>query len=341
MSPLHKKITIYDVARRAGVAISTVSRVLNESPYVSDQTRNKVKKTIADLEFYPQVNARKLASKQPQIIAVAVPTFTTPFYNEVLKGLKDEIQTLDLDFIIYNTGSSHPTENLRGFLDRGTPDALIIFSIALDEPILRRLQKIHIPVLLVDLDYPDFDCIRWNNYSGGRLAGAHLVACGYRKIGMIRSQRNVHITIQREDGFKTVLEENGITIDDRYVASGISTKHAGFSEEAGYEAAHMIYERGALPEAIYCSNDTLALGAMCAFRELGIKIPEDIGLMGYDNIKTSKYIGLTTIDQKMTQVGSMAVKRMAELIYTKEKKPAHIQSLIEPVLISRETTRNR
>lgn len=340
MSPTHKKITIYDVARRAGVAISTVSRVLNESPYVSDQTRKKVEKAISDLEFYPQVNARKLASKQPQIIAVAVPTFTTPFYNEMLKGLKDEIQSLDLDFIIFNTGSSQPTENLRGFLDRGTPDALIIFSIALDEPLLRRLHKIHVPVILVDLDYPDFDSIRWNNYMGGRLAGEHLIRCGYRKIGMIRSQRNVHITQAREEGFITMLEEHGITVDERYVASGISTKHAGFSEEAGYEAAQILYERGPLPEAIYCSNDTQAIGAMCAFRELGINVPDDVGLMGYDNIKTAKYIGLTTIDQKMTQVGSMAVKRMAELIYSKEKNPAHVQTLIEPELIVRESTRN-
>jgi LacI family transcriptional regulator len=338
---MNKKITIYDVARRAGVAISTVSRVLNQSPYVSDATRKKVDKAIQDLEFYPQVNARKLASKQPQIIAVAVPTFTTPFFNEVLKGLKDEIQDMDLDFIIFNTGSQNSTENLRGFLDRGTPDALIILSIALDDYLLNRLRKMHIPVVLVDLDYPEFDVIKWDNYKGGWMAGEHLVDCGYREIGMIQSHRNARINEVREQGFKDALAKHGITLNEKYIASGISTKHAGFSEEAGYEAVKILHEKGALPEALFCSNDAQAIGAMKALRELEVRIPRDIGLIGYDNIKTSRFLGLSTIDQKMAQVGSMAVKRMAELIYTKEKNPSKIQVVIEPQLIARESTRKR
>ena len=338
---MKKKITIYDVARRAGVAISTVSRVLNQSPYVSDATRKKVDKAIQDLEFFPQVNARKLASKQPQIIAVAVPTFTTPFFNEVLKGLKDEIQDMDLDFIIFNTGSQHSTENLRGFLDRGTPDALIILSIALDDYLLNRLRKMHIPVVLVDLDYPDFDVIKWDNYKGGCMAGEHLIECGYKKIGMIQSHRNARINEVREQGFKDALAKHGISLQEKHIASGVSTKHAGFSEEAGYEAVKILHERGALPEALFCSNDAQAVGAMMAFRELRIRIPEDIGIIGYDNIKTSRFLGLSTIDQKMAQVGSMAVKRMAELIYSKEKNPSKIQVVIEPQLIARESTRKR
>lgn len=338
---MNKKITIYDVARRAGVAISTVSRVLNQSPYVSDPTRKRVEKAIAELEFYPQVNARKLASKEAQIIAVAVPTFTTPFFNEVLKGLKDEIQPIDLDFIIYNTGSSSPTENLKGFLDRGTPDALIVFSIALDEKLLHRLHKMHVPVVLVDMDYPDFDTIKWDNYKGGWLAGEHLVSCGYKKIGMIQSHRNARISEIREQGFRDALAKNGLTLDDKYVAAGISTKHAGFSEEAGYEAVNILNDRKTMPEALFCSNDTQAVGAMCAFRELGIRVPEDIGIIGYDNIKTSRFLGLTTIDQKMTQVGSMAVKRMVELIYTKEKNPPRTASVIEPELIVRQSTKKQ
>lgn len=336
---MNKKITIYDVARRAGVAISTVSRVLNQSPYVSDQTRKKVDKAIQDLEFIPQVSARKLASKQPQIIAVAVPTFTTPFFNEVLKGLRDELQTLDLDFIIYNTGSVSPTENLRGFLDRGTPDAMIIFSIALDEYVQHRLSKMHIPVVLVDLDNSEFDTIRWDNYKGGYLAGEHLAKCGYKRIGMIQSHRNARINEVREQGFRDALAIHNVPLDARYATAGVSTKHAGFSEEAGYEAVKILHERGDMPDAIFCSNDTQAIGAMMALKELGLSVPGDIGLIGYDNIKTSRFVGLTTVDQKMTIVGSMAVKRMAELIYTKEKHPARVHTVIEPELIVRDTTK--
>ena len=106
--PRQKKITIYQVAQRAGVAISTVSRVLNNSPNVSQSTKDKVNEAIKDLNFRPQVSARNLASRKPQMLAIAVPSFTTPYYTEVLKGVKDEIGDLDLDIVIYNTGSKNP-----------------------------------------------------------------------------------------------------------------------------------------------------------------------------------------------------------------------------------------
>ncbi|HKJ33335.1 MAG TPA: LacI family DNA-binding transcriptional regulator, partial [Balneolales bacterium] len=173
-----KKVTIYDVAKKANVAISTVSRVLNESPYVSVKTKKKVKKAIEELEFYPQVNARKLASKEPQMIAMAVPTFTTPFFNEVLKGVKDEITNIDLDLIIFNTGSAESKENFKKFLDRGTPDAIIIFSIEIDDEIARRLTHMDVPIILVDTKHPNFDYYWWDNYKGGFLAGEHLAKQG-------------------------------------------------------------------------------------------------------------------------------------------------------------------
>ena len=120
---MNKKVTIYEVAKKAGVAISTVSRVLNGSENVSEETKVKVNTVIKELNFRPQVNARKLASKEPQMLAIAVPSFTTPFFNEVLKGVKDEIRKMDLDIILYNTGSKNPEEAVHNFFDRGTADS--------------------------------------------------------------------------------------------------------------------------------------------------------------------------------------------------------------------------
>src|SRR5690554_2251105 len=124
--PMSKKVTIYEVAKNAGVAISTVSRVLNKSPNVSEEAKIKVDKAIKELSFRPQVSARKLASKEPNMVAIAVPSFTTPFFNEVLKGVKDEIKKMDLDIIMYNTGSRNPEEAVHNFFDPGTADAVII-----------------------------------------------------------------------------------------------------------------------------------------------------------------------------------------------------------------------
>lgn len=332
-----KKVTIYDVAKKANVAISTVSRVLNDSPYVSDKTKKKVKKAIEDLEFYPQVSARKLASKEPQMIAMAVPTFTTPFFNEVLKGVKDEITNIDLDLIIFNTGSADSKENFKKFLDRGTPDAIIIFSIEIDEEISRRLSHLNIPILLVDTKHPDFDYYWWDNYKGGFLAGEHLAKQGFKKIGMIRAHTRANKYIQREQGFRDALIKYDVPLQEEYIASGITRKHAGFSEEAGYEALHILHNRNTIPDAIFCSNDMQALGAMHALAELNLRVPDDVALIGFDNVKIAKYLDLTTIDQKMIDIGRVAIKRLANKIY--EEAEELQQVTVEPVLVVRNSTK--
>jgi len=332
-----KKNTIYDVAKRAGVAISTVSRVLNQSPYVSDNTKQRVEKAIKELDFYPQVNARKLARKEAQIITVAVPTFTTPFFNEVLKGVKDEIKNTDLDFIIYNTGSENPEANFTGFIEKGIPDAVIIFSIEITETIHKRLKDLPIPVILVGSDHPSYDRIYWDNYKGGFIAGEHLVKQGFTKIGMIRPHSTSSISDQRERGFRDALREYGVPMDEDYLVSGITRKHAGFSEEAGSEAINILLSRKKLPQALFCSNDAQAIGAIHALHERGMRVPEDIAVMGYDNIKISKYLNLTTIDQKMYEVGKAAIKRLTARIKNIDLETSN--TLIQPELVVRKSTR--
>jgi LacI family transcriptional regulator len=331
-----KKITIYDVAKKAGVAISTVSRVLNDSPYVSEETKTKVQQAIESLDFRPQVNARMLAKRQPQIIAVAVPTFTTPFFNEVLKGVKDEIAKLDLDFIIYNTGSEDPEENFRRFIDRGIPDGLVIFSIEITEEIDKRLKDYDIPIIIVGSDHPNYDYFYWDNYKGGYIAGEHLAQQGYKKIGMIRSHSKSRVSDQREKGFRAALEKFNIELDEKYLVTGITRKHAGFSEEAGFEAIKILSERDAIPEALFCSNDSQAIGAIFALNKMGLSVPEDVAILGYDNIKISRYLDVSSIDQLMYDVGTRSIQRLAER-YKNKDLPLK-QSVIEPILIPRKST---
>lgn len=331
-----KKHTIYDVAKRAGVAISTVSRVLNQSPYVSDSTKSRVEKAISELYFYPQVNARNLARKEAQLISVAVPTFTTPFFNEVLKGVKDEIKTTGLDFIIYNTGSDNPEANFSGFIEKGIPDAMIIFSIEITETIHKRLKDLPIPVILVGYEHPDYDYIYWDNYHGGFIAAEHLVKQGFTKIGMIRPHSKSTISDQRERGFRDALRENGVPMDEDYLVSGITRKHAGFSEEAGAEAINILLARNKMPQALFCSNDAQAIGAIHSLEEKGFSVPADVAVMGYDNIKISNYLNLSTVDQKMYEVGKASIKRLAERIKNLDLKP--MQTLIKPELVVRKST---
>ncbi len=333
---MSKKVTIYEVAKIAGVAISTVSRVLNDSPNVSDETKEKVQKAIDELNFRPQVSARKLASKEPQILAVAVPSFTTPFFNEVLKGVKDEIRKMDLDIILYNTGSKDPEEAVINFFDRGTADALILLSIDVSESVHRHLQTTHIPIVLVNTSHESYNYYMVNDYRGGYMAGEHLVKQGFERMGMIVTPIDTKSSSDRERGFKDALRNFKMPIHNDLFVSGDTTKHAGFTEESGFEAIYKFKEMGQFPDALFCANDTQALGALHALSKLGMRVPEDIAIMGYDNIKLSKYLDLTTVDQQMHKIGTQATARLAEII--KDSSSPLVQESHQPILVERGST---
>ena len=330
---MNKKVTIYEVAKLAGVAISTVSRVLNGSPNVSEGTKTKVSAAIKELKFRPQVSARKLASGSPQMLAIAVPTFTTPYFNEVLKGVKDEIQKMDLDIIIYNTGSRNPEEAVQNFFDRGTADAALLLSINITDKVNEIIQSSGIPIVLVGTNHPEYNYYDINDYHGGFIAGEHLVKQGFEKIGMITTVHENQQASDRKRGFIDALKDFKMPVHDKFFVSGESQKHAGFTEEAGFEAIYKYKEMGEFPDAVFCSNDTQALGALHALSNLGMKVPDDIALMGYDNIKISKYLDLTTIDQKMYDVGVRATERLSQII---ESNDSELEQLNQnPLLLER------
>ncbi|MAL16499.1 MAG: LacI family transcriptional regulator [Balneola sp.] len=336
---MNKKVTIYEVAKRAEVAISTVSRVLNGSENVSKATKEKVEKAIDELNFRPQVSARKLASKEPQMLAIAVPSFTTPYFNEVLKGVKDEIKKMDLDIIMYNTGSKQPEEAVQNFFDRGTADAVILLSIDVSDKVHKLIQATQTPAVLVNAQHPSYNYFMLNDYQGGYLAGEHLVKQGFENLGMITSVIDSRASQQRLKGYTDALKNYKMKVDKSLFMSGDSTKHGGFTEESGFEAIYKFDKQGKFPDAIFCSNDTQAVGAIYALSKLGLKVPDDIAIMGYDNIKLSKYLELTTIDQKMYTIGVQATKRLAEII-TKPDDELY-QTTINPVLVKRGSTENK
>jgi LacI family transcriptional regulator len=331
-----KKPTIYEIAEKVGVSTATVSRVLNDSPRVSDKTKKRILKAMREMNYAPRLTARKLASSKPELIGVIVPSFTTPYFNEVLKGIKDEISRTDLDMMIYNTGSDNPESGLREFFSRGIADALIVLSIDLPDKINKQLLATEVRTVLVNTTHTDHSYFQVNDYRGGQMAAEHLVTQGYRSMGIISAAEESQMAIERTGGFVDYLNEKGIEIKDKHFVSGSVSKHAGFSEEAGFEAIHKFKEQGDYPEAIFCLNDTLAVGAMYALSRMGMKVPEDVAVMGYDNIKLSKYLDLTTIDQKMYSIGVNAIKQMTRLI--DEIDASIVQEVSDPVLVKRGST---
>ncbi len=332
-----KKATIREVAKQVGVSVATVSRVINESPHVSDDTKRKVLDVMEEMNYAPQITARKLASGKTQILAVVVPSFTTPYFNEVLKGIKDEIAQTDLDLMMYNTGSRNPEAGMKQFFDRGMADAVIILSIGVPDKVHKQLQAMQTKTVLVNTMRPEYNYFQVNDYKGGYLAGEHLAQQGFKDIGVISAATDPVPAVDRRRGFTNALQEHGLQVNEDFSVKGESMKHGGFSEEAGFEAIKKFQKQGEFPEAIFCLNDTLAIGAMYALSRLDKKVPEDIAIIGYDNIKLSKYHDLTTVDQKMYTIGTRAIRRLSELINGTDEKLQ--QETIDPVLVERGSSR--
>ena len=331
-----KKATIREVASRVGVSVATVSRVLNESPHVSDDTKKKVLKAMEELNYAPQITARKLASGKVQMMAVVVPSFTTPYFNEVLKGIKDEIAKTDLDLVMYNTGSRNPEAGMKQFFDRGMADAVIILSIGVPDKVHKKLQATNTKTVLVNSSRKEYNYFQVNDYHGGYLAGEHLAKQGFEEIGIISAATDPVPAVDRRRGFLDALREYDLNVSDEFFVKGETKKHGGFSEEAGFEAIEKFEKNNRFPEAIFCLNDSMAIGAIYALSRLGKKVPEDIAIMGYDNIKLSKYHELTTVDQKMYDIGTQAIKRLMELIHGTDETLQ--QKTIDPVLVERGST---
>jgi LacI family transcriptional regulator len=326
-----KKATIYDVASEAGVAISTVSRVLNNSNDVSKSTRERVEVAIEALQFRPDRTAKKLAQKQTQALAVAIPTFTTPFHNELLKGARNGLRDRNVDLLLFDLTSREPERTLNEYLKRGTVDGLLLVGVTPKDDTIRELRALRAPVVLLGAHSDVFDCFLWDNVAGARAAVEHLIERGHRRIAMMVSHTEQGLQHERVDGYRQALQQAGIPFDQSLIQAGETPKHGGFSEEAGEEAMLQLLQRAPDVTAVFASSDVQAIGAMKALRDTKKRVPEDVALVGYDDIKPSRFIGLSSVDQEIQQVGFQAASLLLERMTGKrrdETATVRIQSIL-------------
>lgn len=310
--PLNTRPTIYDVASEAGVAISTVSRVLNGSPEVSDATRSRVQEAIEKLNFRPQRTARKLAQQTHASVAVALPSATSQFFVEILKGVKDVVRDLDMDLLLCNLGSAQPYPTLQRFLRRGAVDGLLLVSFPVDEGLSVQLGGMQAPVVLLGTRFPGFDAYWWDDAAGAREAVTYLVSEGHDRIGLITAHSWSNNSAPRLEGYRAALNEAGISLDPDLIQSGITTKHAGYSEEAGAEAMARLMSLDDPPTAVFAASDVQAYGAWSYARDNSLRVPEDVSIVGYDDLKLSRFLGLSSVSQGMHEAGRMATERLLE-----------------------------
>ncbi len=332
-----KKVTIYDIAREAGVGIGTVSRVLNNHPSVTPQTRTRVVEVAKRLSYQPHTYARRLARQHSETISAIIPFFTNYFFMEVLRGVQDKVAELGYDLVLYGVDRAEQVESYATkALQRGKVDGILFFSMTIPEKIRLRLKESNLAVGLVDTRSPEFDSISVANTEGAFTATTHLIDLGHRSIGMVNAQAFSTPAQERLKGYRRALESQGLKYSESLVKSGKNMKQDGFNRDSGYEGMLEFIKMGSdMPKAFFISSDIQALGAIAALRENGFLVPDDVALVGFDDIELAKHMKLTTMRQPMFQMGVLAIERLVSRMSNPCMEILH--TTFSPTLIVRES----
>ncbi|USK74167.1 LacI family DNA-binding transcriptional regulator [Peribacillus frigoritolerans] len=333
-----KRVTTEDVAKIAGVSQSTVSRVLNDYPYIKKNTRDKVLAVINELGFTRDEIARSLVEKRTKSIGLILGSISNPFFAETAEVIIERAQELKYDVIVYNTG--HKDENLEqaiNLLIGKRVEGIILTSVS--KNYTEKIKKLHdngFPVLLYNsfLDIKDVNFIVMDNNKGARLAVQHLIKLGHKKIAKISGPSKYLATYERTVGYKEEMMENGYEIDEGLIFN------SEFSYDKIYSFTKKLLKKKDRPTAIIAASDQMALAVLDAASSLNLKIPADLSVVGFDNIRLSanEFIGLTTISQQMDQMSLTALEKLIYLIENKETASSSIQIFLKPELMVRKTT---
>ncbi len=336
-------VTIYDIAEQARVSIATVSRVFNGHPRVSDETRRRVFKVAEGLGYEPHASAQSLARQNTKLISAVVPMMTSYFFMEVLRGLQDRLDESDYDLLVYASRTLDKVDGqLARAVQRGRSDGLLLVSTPLTGERARRLAASRNAVVLVDSFHDDFDSVSVDNQRGGAIATRHLLDRGHERIGLLLPVEDSVPGRDRRAGYEQVLAEAGRALDETLiVSSDWDHVHHGYTRFAGYRAMQTLLERFAdrpadRPTAVFAAADVLAFGALRAIREAGLSVPGDMEVVGFDDVASSAYVGLTTLRQPMHEMGKMAIEKLIRRLAEPDTPPSH--TVFAPRLVVRETT---
>lgn len=312
MKPLKSTLTIQDVAKAAGVSVSTVSRVLNNKDDVAPDTYAKVQQVIRELGYTSSLAARSMRSRKTNVIGLVVPDLEQAFSIQIVKGVNRSIQTLGYDLLVYTGGNfSRDTWAAReqqyvSLLNGSIADGTIVVT-----PTASHFST-HFPLIAVDphLDTTEFPAIISTNRDGALAAMEYLISIGHKRIGFIGGRPDLISATRRLLGYKDGLQQAGLLCDPELIQIG------DFTQETGYKCAQKLLVLPNRPTAIFAANDKSAIGVIEAAQDIGLQVPNDLSVVGFDNIEEAAYVqgGLTTVDQSIDQMGYIAAEMLVKLI---------------------------
>jgi LacI family transcriptional regulator len=327
--------TIHNIAQRAGVGVGTVSRVINNRPGVKQATREKVLAVIQQLHYKPDPIARSMISKRTNSLGVIVPFFTRPFFMEVLRGVEAVSARLGRELVLYNVETDAQRDHFFGELPiHRKVDGLLIVSLPPDDSVSRRFSDLGMPIVLVDAYSPLLTSLVVNNVEGAYQAVRCLIEHGHRRIGFINGQIEGNFKFNQANdrliGLHRAFGEAGLLFEPELVLT------SEWSRMGGKQAALQLLSQHKRPTAIFAVSDMQAVGVLEAAKDLGIPVPEQLSVMGFDGIEVSELLELSTIQQPMREMGEVAAAALVELIDNSTQTSELIR--FDTKLVERRTT---
>jgi DNA-binding LacI/PurR family transcriptional regulator len=329
-------VTIADVAAHAGVGAGTVSRVLNESPRVSERTRARVLAAIELLDYRPNPLARGLSRGRCQTLGVVVPFFTHASAVERLRGVVAALGGSRYDLVLFNVESPlHRDEHFATLTRRDRADGLLVMSLPPPPSSLARLADAGVPVVLLDTQGAGVPAVLTDDVEGGRIATHHLLALGHERIAFIGDDPDNPLGFTagsfREAGYRESMAEADVKVPAGYV------RHGPHVRTVARRLTEQLLARRERPTAVFASSDSQALGVLEAARAAGLDVPGELSVVGFDDIEVSGYAGLTTVRQPLFESGQLAAHMLLEALES-EHLPGPSQRKLPLELVERSTT---
>jgi DNA-binding LacI/PurR family transcriptional regulator len=295
--------TIRDVARNAGVGVGTVSRVLNDSPSVSEGTHARVHRAMEELGYRRSQVARSLSVGRSHALGVVAPFFTTPSVIERLRGVVEQLAEHEYDIVLFSVENPQQrADALRNFAGHDRVDGLLVISLPLTDAEVDGLRGDQLPVVLIDVGHPALPHVVIDDVRGGELAAEHLLAKGHRRIGFVGDAPDESLGFtsseRRREGLRRALRRAGIEPDDTLERRG------GPGRAQARELAHALLGDAEPPTAVFAASDLQAFGVLEAAEALGLRAPEDVAVIGFDDIEMAAPMGLTTVHQPLYETGA-------------------------------------
>lgn len=317
------RVTIRDVASRAGVSVATVSRVFNDSGPVHEETRRRIREAARELRYAPNSAARSLSTRRTNTLGVLLPDLHGEFFSEIIRGIDLAAQRRHHHLIVSSSHNDRSEVEAALRTMRGRVDGLILMSPAVDADTLVAELPDALPVVLLNCAVrdPRFDGLEIDNAGGTRAMVAHLVACGHQRIAMIHGASRNHDAAERRRGYRAALRAAGIEPRPEW-------EHAGdFTDAGGHAGAAALVRLTPRPTAILAANDAMAVGALSAVREAGLRVPEDVAVVGFDDVPIARYVQppLTTVRVNIGELGARAAETLLQALADGDAhRPRHV-----------------